>query len=45
MKFVTTFGALGIMALAVWLFVQALEQSSAVSLPLTLTAVKDLVDR
>jgi hypothetical protein len=45
MKFVTTFGTLGVAALAIWLFLQAIEFSREVSLPVTLTAVKDLVDR
>ena len=45
MKFLTTFCAIGVMALAGWLFVQAIEHSHEVSLPITLTAVKDLVDR
>jgi hypothetical protein len=45
MKFLTTFGAIGVIALATWLFVQTVERSHEVSLPVTLTAVKDLVER
>jgi hypothetical protein len=44
MKFVITFGALSVITMAIWLFVSALEQSDSISLPTTLSAVKDLVD-
>jgi hypothetical protein len=44
MKFVITFGAFSVIAVAVLLFVSALEQSGSISLPTTLSAVKDLVD-
>jgi hypothetical protein len=44
MKFVITFGALSVIAMAIWLFVSALEQSDSISLPATLGAVKDFVD-
>jgi hypothetical protein len=33
------------MALAIWLFVKAIERRHEVSLPVMLTAVKDLVER
>jgi hypothetical protein len=39
------FGAIGVIALATWFFVWAIELSRDVSLPVTLTAVKDLVER
>jgi hypothetical protein len=45
MKSLTTFGAIGVIALATWLFIQAAEHSHEVSLPVTLSAVKDLVER
>jgi hypothetical protein len=45
MKLLTTLGAIGVIALATWLFVQAIEHTHEVSLPGTLTAVKDLVER
>jgi hypothetical protein len=41
----TSFGAMGVIALAAWLFVQAVEHSHEVSLLVTLSAVKDLVER
>jgi hypothetical protein len=44
MKFMITFGALSVITLAIWFSVDALEQSRSISLPTTLTAVKDLVD-
>jgi len=42
MKSIITFGALGVITMAIWLFV--LEQGDSISLPTTLSAVKDLVD-
>jgi hypothetical protein len=45
MKIAIIFGALGVIAMTIWLSVDALEQSGNISLPTTLTAVKDLVDR
>jgi len=45
MKIAIIFGALGVFAITIWLSVDALEQSSNISFPTTLTAVKDLVDR
>jgi hypothetical protein len=44
MKFVITLGAFSVAALAIWLCVDALEQSRDISLPTTFTAVKDLAD-
>jgi len=44
MKFMIIFGALSVITLAIWFSVDALEQSRDISLPTTLTAVKDLVD-
>jgi hypothetical protein len=44
MKFVITLGAFSVVALAIWLCADALEQSRDISLPTTLIAVKDFSD-
>lgn len=44
MKFIITFGMLSIITVVIVLFVSALERSDSISLPTTLSAVKDLVD-
>jgi hypothetical protein len=44
MKFAITLGAFSVVALAIWLCIAAIEQSRDISLPATLTAVKDLAD-
>ncbi|SIO72661.1 hypothetical protein SAMN05444172_9135 [Burkholderia sp. GAS332] len=44
MKFVITLGAFSVVALAIWLCVDAFAQSRDISLPATFTAVRDLTD-
>ncbi|MGF6300272.1 MULTISPECIES: hypothetical protein [Paraburkholderia] len=45
MKFIITFGALGVTTAALWLSIDTLEQSSNIPLATTFTAVRDLVER
>ncbi|RKE39430.1 hypothetical protein B0G76_5867 [Paraburkholderia sp. BL23I1N1] len=45
MKVIVAFGAIGVIALAVWLPAEALDQSNNITVPATLTAVRDLVER
>jgi hypothetical protein len=44
MKFIFTLGKCSVIAFAIWLCVDAIEQSRDISFPATLTSVKDLVD-
>jgi hypothetical protein len=44
MKIIFTLSTCSVIALAIWLCVDAIEQSRDISFPATLTSVKDLAD-